>query len=134
MISRLRGKAWRAVPDRPGVVVIDVAGVGYEVTCTVRTASYLLSTTAETTSVIVHTIVSENAIALFGFLEPDEKVLFRELLEVPKVGPKTALAILGSCGSPAEVRQWLEAVDRRLLEIRGVAGKTLDALAERFAR
>ena len=92
MIGRLRGTL---VEKRPDVVVIDVAGVGYEVAVTTRGLAELPALGDE---VVVHTHlhVREDQQALYGFPTADERELFRLLIGVSGVGPKVALAMLGT--------------------------------------
>ena len=91
MIGYLRGTCQHVGDDH---VVLDVAGVGYEVFVTER----LRSTAAPGAAleVRVHTEVREDAIILFGFEHAAEKTLFRLLLSVSGVGPRGALALLGA--------------------------------------
>ena len=92
MIGRLRGTV---VEKRPDGVVVDVAGVGYEVAVT---ASGLADLPGIGDEAVVHThlYVREDQQALYGFLTADERELFRLLIGVSGVGPKVALAMLGT--------------------------------------
>jgi Holliday junction DNA helicase RuvA len=74
-------------------VVIEVAGVGYQVFVHQRTAAQLRAAVGEV-RLDVHTVVRDDAISLYGFLDPQELVFFRHLLGVERIGPKAALAIL----------------------------------------
>lgn len=91
MIGFLRGTCQHVGDDH---VVLDVAGVGYEVFVTERLrGAAALGVALE---VRVHTEVREDAIILFGFEHAAEKTLFRLLLSVSGVGPRGALALLGA--------------------------------------
>ena len=68
MIAHLRGKL---IHKEPGRVIVEAAGVGYDVAISVPTFTTLPAVGAET-SLHVHTQVSEDQIALFGFLDRDE--------------------------------------------------------------
>jgi len=83
-------------------VVIDVAGVGYEVAMSGRNIADLGSTGAEVT-VYTHMHVREDAMSLYGFPSMTDRQLFRILLGASGVGPKVALAVLGAMTSD-EVR------------------------------
>jgi holliday junction DNA helicase RuvA len=92
MISRVRGiLAHRGLDE----VVIDVHGIGYEVAVTPRTLAGLPAVGEE---VVLHTHlhVREDQLALFGFDVAADKDLFSTLLGVSGVGPRVAMAILGT--------------------------------------
>jgi Holliday junction DNA helicase RuvA len=75
-------------------LILEVGGVGYRVFC----APAALSTvrTGERAKLFTHHLVREDAQALYGFLTPEELGFFGLLLTVTGVGPKVALAIIGS--------------------------------------
>lgn len=75
--------------------LIDVNGVGYEVAIPLSTFDKLPLENREVT-LLVHTQVREDAITLFGFATPDERKLFRKLIDVSGVGGKLALNVLSS--------------------------------------
>ncbi len=100
MIGRLRGVV--ASKDIDGAVV-DVAGVGYEVALSPRSLGELPAI-GEEAVVHTHLHVREDQMSLFGFCSEDERDLFRVLLGASGVGPKLALAMLGSL-RPAELRR-----------------------------
>ena len=89
--------------------MIDVGGVGYQVTCTRRTLGWLLDTRPEA-EVLVHTSARENALELIGFRDEAERGWFRALLTVQGIGAKTALATLDALG-PAELEKAVVASD-----------------------
>ncbi len=92
MIARITG----TLVDRGlDAVVLDVGGVGYEIAVTPRTLSDLPGIGEE---VVLHTHlhVREDQMALFGFDTMADKDLFSILLGVSGVGPKVAMAILGT--------------------------------------
>ena len=93
MIALLRG---RVVAAALGEVVLDVGGVGYQVH--VPPTAVHAGLGAETT---LHTYlaVREDAMTLYGFAEPSAKALFVALLSVTGVGPKLALAAIGTLGA-----------------------------------
>ena len=100
MIGRLRGVVASKGLD---AAVIDVAGVGYEVSLSPRSIGELPGI-GEEAVVHTHLHVREDQMALFGFCTGDERDLFRVLLGASGVGPKLALAMLGSL-RPAELRR-----------------------------
>jgi len=124
MIAHLRGKL---IHKQPGQAIVEAAGVGYDVTISVPTFTSLPSVGAEA-SLHVHTQVSEDQIALFGFLESEEKRLFERLITVSGVGPKLAIKMLSGLSSDRTV-QAIRAQDHaQLTRIPGVGKK----LAERL--
>ena len=92
MIGRLRGVL--VVVGATGVV-IDVGGVGYEVAMTASGFAELPSI-GEEAVIHTHLHVREDQMALFGFTSADQRDLFRLLIGVSGVGPKVAMAILGT--------------------------------------
>ena len=100
MIGRLRGTVVHKDVDR---VVVDVGGVGYEIAMSPRGLG-TLPPVGEDAVVHTHLHVREDQLALFGFAAEDERDLFRVLLGASGVGPKLALAMLGSL-RPAELRR-----------------------------
>lgn len=100
MIGRLRGVVAGKHADR---VLLDVAGVGYEIAVPPR-ALVELPGIGEEAVVHTHLHVREDAMSLFGFAGEDQRDLFRVLLGVSGVGPKVALAILGTM-TPDDLRR-----------------------------
>jgi Holliday junction DNA helicase RuvA len=92
VIGRLRGIL---VSSRESGIIIDVAGVGYEVAMTTRDL-VALPGIGEEIVVHIHTHVREDDISLFGFGSEWDRELFRVLLSASGVGPKVALALLAS--------------------------------------
>lgn len=92
MFAKLTGTLDSAAHDS---CVVDVHGVGYLVSCSTRTLAAL---PAPGSPVMLHieTQVREEAINLFGFLDPAERAWFRLLVTVQGVGAKVALSILGT--------------------------------------
>jgi Holliday junction DNA helicase RuvA len=124
MIAHLRG---RLIHKQPGQAIVEAAGVGYDVTISVPTFTALPSVGAET-ALHIHTQVSEDQIALFGFLDSEEKRLFERLITVSAVGPRLAVKILSGL-NPERVVQAIRGQDHaQLVRIPGVGKK----LAERL--
>lgn len=124
MIAKVSGTLAHKVP---GEVIIDVGGVGYHLFIPLS-VFYRLPEVGGRVSLLVHTHLREDALQLFGFLEPGEKQLFLLLIGVAGIGPKLAVTILS--GMPAEelARALREGDQARLLSIPGVGRK----LAERM--
>lgn len=98
MIGRLTGKV--VAQDADGLLVLDVAGVGYEVTTPLGTLGRTHVDEAGRVTLWVHTHVREEALALYGFSDDGERTAFRVLLGVSNVGPKIAVAVLGALPAP----------------------------------
>jgi Holliday junction DNA helicase RuvA len=92
MISRLRGLLVAITPDG---VVVEVAGVGYQIAMTPQAVSGLAGIGDE---VVVHTHlqVREDAMALYGFANAADRDLFRVLISASGVGPKVGMALLAT--------------------------------------
>ena len=97
MIGRLRGTL--ASVHASGVL-LDVGGVGYDVAMTPASMEELPPLGEE---VVVHTHlhVREDSLEVFGFLNEGDRALFRTLLGASGVGPKLAMAALGTLGGDA---------------------------------
>jgi holliday junction DNA helicase RuvA len=124
MIAHLQGQILTKSPQQ---VVVDVGGVGYRVVIPVSTF-YRLGAEGSPVSLLVHTHVREDTLALFGFLSGHEQALFERLIEVAGVGPKLAINILSGIEAP-ELIEALRAGDvARLTRIPGVGRKTAERL------
>lgn len=123
VIAHLRG---RILSKRPNQAVVDCGGVGYDVAISVPTFSELGAEGAEV-SLHIHTHVREDALALFGFLHPQEKELFERLLTVSGIGPKLAMTVLSMAA--LEVVGAIRGNDvTRLTKIPGVGKKTAERM------
>src|SRR5262245_1856929 len=125
MIARLSGTL---VEKRPGVVVLDVGGVGYEVTIPLPTFR-ALGEPGSRLELHVHTHVREDTLALFGFATRREKELFVVLLGVNGVGPKTAVAMMSGLGADELVEAVRRRDVRRLASVPGIGRKTAERVA-----
>jgi Holliday junction DNA helicase RuvA len=124
MIALLRGRVLEKQANR---VIVDVAGVGYDVAVPLSTFYSLGEPGAEVT-LRIHTHVREDQLALYGFLTPLELVMFDRLIAVSGIGPKLALSVL----SGMEPRDLVTAIQRgdiaRLTGIPGVGKKTAERI------
>jgi holliday junction DNA helicase RuvA len=124
VIAHLRGRVLRKEPQE---VVVDVAGVGYRVTIPVSTF-YRLGDEGSEVSLLTHTHVREDALALFGFLTAGEQDLFEKLISVAGVGPKLAINVLSGIEAPDLVAALKASDVARLTRIPGVGKKTAERL------
>lgn len=124
MIGRLSGVIAEKAPPQ---VVIDVAGVGYEVDVPMSTF-FNLGALGERAVLLTHLSVREDAHQLFGFLTHEERATFRLLIKISGVGPKMALGLL----SGLSVAELAQAVSRqetgRLTKVPGIGKKTAERL------
>lgn len=90
MISHLRGVL---LSKDTHCVVIDVGGVGYQASISLNTF-YELPPEGLEVALHIHTHLREDQLSLFGFLSPEEKNLFLQLIKVSGVGPKLAMTLL----------------------------------------
>lgn len=112
---------------QPGKLVIDVNGVGYDVETSLQTF-FQLESQHGTIGLHIHTVVREDALLLFGFLDKQERALFRALIKVNGVGPKMAMAILSST-TPAEFIQCINQQNTLFLtKLPGIGKKTAERL------
>jgi Holliday junction DNA helicase RuvA len=124
MIGRLRG----TLVDRDGgVVVVECAGVGYEVQVPESVLVQLPTLDVEVT-LLTRQIFREDGVSLYGFLETFQRKLFDLLMTVKGCGPKVALSLIGSIGEDA-VAGAIQAQDvKALVRAPGVGAR----LAERI--
>ncbi|GAN60875.1 MULTISPECIES: Holliday junction branch migration protein RuvA [Acetobacter] len=96
-----------------GSCVVDVNGVGYLVAASTRTLA-TLPHPPEKARILIETVVREDAILLYGFVESAEREWFRLLTSVQGVGAKVALGILSTL-SPGELVAALSTADKASL-------------------
>ncbi|MBJ95186.1 MAG: Holliday junction branch migration protein RuvA [Rickettsiales bacterium] len=121
MIGRLRGKLLAQEPDL--VLLETAAGVGYEVRVAPRTLVGLPPVGSELT-LHVHTQVREDAITLYGFLDEQDRSVFRTVQGVTGIGPKLAMAIVGTVEPTALVAAIAREDIPGLSKIPGLGKKT----------
>ena len=122
MIAQLSGTL---VLKQPNTAVIDVNGVGYEVTIPVSTF-YVLGEVGSPVTIRIHTHVREDAFQLFGFHSAQDKDLFLKLTSVSGVGPKLAITMLSGMASPDLITAIRSSDLARLTTIPGVGRKTAE--------
>jgi Holliday junction DNA helicase RuvA len=124
MIAHLRGTL---LAKHPNQAIVEVHGVGYDVSISVPTFTEMPAAGAEV-SLHIHTHVREDALSLYGFLRLAEKHLFEKLLTVSGIGPKLAITILS--GMPAD--EMVGAIRTgdlaRLTRIPGIGKKTAERM------
>ncbi len=121
MIAKLKGKI-EYLKDK--YAVIDVNGVGYKVFVTDYTFGRLAG--EEEVDLNIYTHVREDMLALYGFLDMEEKEMFELLISISGIGPKAALGIL-SIADPKTIRTAIANEDSSVLtRVSGVGKKTAE--------
>ena len=124
MIGRIRGTL---AAKNPPQILVDVAGLGYEVDVPMSTF-YNLPETGAAVTLLTHFAVREDGQFLYGFLAEEERQTFRQLLKISGVGARTALSVL----SGMSVAELADAVARqevgRLTKVPGIGKKTAERL------
>jgi Holliday junction DNA helicase RuvA len=119
MIGQLNGKL---IEKNPTELLIDCAGVGYEVKISLNTFSAIGNDEA----IRLHTrlMVREDAHILYGFATKEEREMFNHLISVSGIGPNTAMIMLSSL-IPDEIAHAIQSEDVRTIQsIKGIGAKT----------
>jgi Holliday junction DNA helicase RuvA len=124
MIALLRGTL---VDKNPSRLIVDTAGVGYDVQVPLSTF-YVVGEPGTPVTLRIHTHVREDVIALYGFATPLELTLFERLIAINGIGPKLALAVLSGI-EPADFVKAIRTQDvARLTAIPGIGKKTAERI------
>ncbi|MGE0309997.1 MAG: Holliday junction branch migration protein RuvA [Lautropia sp.] len=124
MIGRLAGTL---LEKNPPEILLDVNGVGYELQVPMSTF-YDLPDTGGKAALYTHLTIREDAHLLFGFLRERERTMFRELIRVSGVGPRTALAVLSGMSTQDLVAAVSDQEAARLTRVPGIGKKTAERL------
>jgi len=124
MIGRLTGTL---LEKRPPWMVVDVAGVGYELEASMTTL-VAMPGSGEPVSLFTHLTIRDDAHLLYGFAREQERSLFRALIKVNGIGPKLALGILSGMDEEAFVRCVMDDDVKALTRLPGVGKKTAERL------
>jgi Holliday junction DNA helicase RuvA len=124
MIGRLRGIL---LEKKPPQLLVEAGGVGYEVQAPL-TIFYRLPEIGCEILLHTHLAVREDAHVLYGFSHENERTLFRNLIKVSNVGPKSALGILSGIEPNEFVRCVMEQDTARLSRLPGIGKKTAERL------
>lgn len=124
MISRLRGIILEKTPP---LILLDISGVGYEVSAPMSTY-YSLPEIGEEAQLHIYHLIKEDTQALYGFMTRKERSLFKEVLKTRGVGVKAALAILSTL-TVTQILQCVKAKDvKPMNKVPGIGPKTAEAL------
>ena len=125
MYSYLKG----ALSERnPNTIVVDCNGVGYELFIPLSTYDKLPETGKEVKVLVHYSFNESDGVRLFGFYSDEEKLLFRQLINISKVGPKLALSVLSGL-SIADLIRAVQMGDIDLITtIHGIGKKSAERL------
>jgi Holliday junction DNA helicase RuvA len=124
LIGRITG---RLILIEGNLILLDVAGVGYEVEVSAGVLAQSPQS-GEPLTLFTHFVVREEAQLLFGFSDQRERDLFRAFIRINGVGPKMALALISSI-APATLVAAVQANEVGILtKVPGVGKKTAERL------
>lgn len=119
MITHLNGKL---VEKNPTNLVVECAGIGYEVKISLHTFSAIKSD--ESIKIFTQFVVREDAQILYGFATTEEREMFNHLVSVSGIGPNTAMIMLSSL-IPSEIAGAIVAEDVKTIQgVKGIGAKT----------
>lgn len=124
MIAHLSGKL---LIKQATSVILDVSGVGYEVTIPVSTF-YDMEEPGADIQLRIYTHVREDALQLFGFRTARERELFLQLISVTGIGPKLAITMLSGMSAEEMINAIRQNNLARLTSVPGVGRKTAERL------
>lgn len=113
-------------------VTVDVNGIGFLLNVSGPLANEIReSDSTKKQQLFTHFLVRETGQQLYGFRDQDEREIFRIVLAVPGIGPKTALAVSGVVRNREDAE---EAVEQKTLKIKGIGPKTVPNVLKALAR
>jgi Holliday junction DNA helicase RuvA len=124
MIAFLRGMVFEKHPNQ---VIVEAAGVGYDVQIPISTYTSLPDA-GSVVSLRIYTHVREDALSLFGFATPEEKLVFERLISVSGIGPSLAVKILSGMATLELVSAIRNGDVQNLVRIPGVGKKTAERI------
>lgn len=124
MIGRISGILLHKQPPQ---ILVDVAGVGYDIQVPMTTL-FQLPALGDAVTLLTHHAVREDAQTLYGFVSERDRELFRHLIKVSGVGPKLALTILSGMDSDSFARAVQRDDLTALVALPGVGKKTAERL------
>ena len=124
MIARLAGTL---IHKQPPLMVIDIAGVGYEVEAPL-TVFYDLPETGQPVIILTHLAIKDDSHTLYGFSSEAQRTLFRQLLKISGIGAKLALTILSGASGDDLARYVADHDTASLTRIPGIGKKTAERI------
>ncbi|MDP8268643.1 MAG: Holliday junction branch migration protein RuvA [Candidatus Tenebribacter davisii] len=112
----------------PTIIVIDCNGIGYELLIPLSTFDKLPGIGSEVKILVHYSFNESDGVRLFGFYSNEEKALFRQLINISKVGPKLALSVLSGL-SVVDLLRAIQIGDVKLIStIHGIGKKSAERL------
>jgi Holliday junction DNA helicase RuvA len=124
MIAHLRGTL---IEKHPNQVIVEAAGVGYDVQIPISTYTSLPDVGAAV-ALRIHTHVREDTLSLFGFASVEEKLVFERLISVSGIGPKLANTVLSGLATANLIAAIRNSDIQQLVRIPGVGKKTAERI------
>lgn len=125
MIGSLRGKVLRIDGT---TALIEAGGVGYEVEMPVSSLQQVSAKKDGEVFVYIHHSVREDAHVLYGFSDYDSRSIFRTLIKVNGIGPRSALAALSTFDASSLASAVAEGRTSALCQIPGIGKKTAERI------
>jgi Holliday junction DNA helicase RuvA len=126
LIGRLVGRIVEDSAD--GSLVLDVHGVGYELTVPLGTVGRASPDPEGAITLFVHTHVREDAFVLYGFATREDRAVFRQLIGISNIGPKIGLSILGALPVAELASAVHHGETAKLTRVPGVGKKTAERI------
>ncbi len=104
-----------------GKIVVDVNGFGFEINTPLKNAS---CNTGDEISLYTYLSITQNGVELYGFKEKESRDLFKTIIKVPNVGPKTALSIISGLGIPGIKNALSNNDPLPISRVKGIGSKT----------
>jgi len=124
MIARLAGTL---IHKQPPLLVIDIAGVGYEVEAPL-TVFDALPKTGQPVVILTHLAIKDDSHTLYGFSSEEQRTLFRQLLKISGIGAKLALTILSGVSGDELARYVADNDIASLTRLPGIGKKTAERI------
>ena len=124
MIGRIQGEL---IEKNPPHILVDVHGIGFNIDVPMS-SFYNLPDLHQTVTLLTEMIVREDAELLYGFLTSAERDIFRQLLKISGVGPRTALAILSGLSVELLTQAVANEDSAMLTRVPGIGKKTAERL------
>jgi Holliday junction DNA helicase RuvA len=124
MIARLAGTL---IHKQAPLMVIDIAGVGYEVEAPL-TVFYDLPKTGQPVVILTHLAIKDDSHTLYGFSSEAQRTLFRQLLKISGIGAKLALTILSGASGDELARYVADNDTASLTRLPGIGKKTAERI------
>jgi len=125
VIGRLHGVLLETDDNK---LLVDIAGVGYEVVVSERLAGKIQASLGKEISLYIETVIREDGVTLYGFSGREEKQCFKLITSVSGMGPKIAMSVLSVLTVSSFYQAILLAEDKTLIQVSGIGKKTAQRL------